>query len=713
MKRNFYAIHLLMLLLVFGCQDDIDHYEIPGTLGDRLVTAMEKQPDLSQFVKGIDMLDMREDLENSAYTVFPPTDEAVLAFIKDKYGASDITELPEENVKMIVQGHMISNSLSWNMIRRLYQFGDWGPKPDDPRFGENEGWQFKLPSLYKPKPYVDTDPKTGKQRKLWRRISYLPVFHYHSYCGIKEADDYGFLFPGSNFTGFNLMGAEAVRPNQRALNGFYHVLDKVIPEIGNLETFLAEKPEYSLYRKLLNRFARYEYTAQGSEELSEGGKDSVFVKRYDGPEMHWIADDLPQRGYDLIEVNNATIPTDQALESYLTETFVTPGFYGSIDDIPDEAIFPIIKNHLFFTYGRTNSWLRPVDLKYFASGLNEPSTIERDEVVMRGFTNNSVIYGIKRVLAPRLYVSALKPVAFDPKYTYMLKIANEFNDRVTALLTDPNAPATVFVPSNEAFNKAGYTFDEESNSFKREDPVTGELKTVSSFERREILEVHSVSNEDITDLSGRRYVKTLSDANHLLINKSTFHTGGTMEFSEDSPVKLAGDSERGVNGTFYPIDKMLLPATRGVASYILDDTKDEYSEFVKLLKSAEYVRGKSLTNLTDGELVTVLIPTNEALQAYVDNIPTDRTKLREFLSYFFIRNEAIFSDGSQSGEFETMRKLGENKGQARLKAVNAAGNLRFEGADGTKATVIEDSRFSNLLARGGTVHLIDNILLAD
>ncbi|BDD10578.1 hypothetical protein FUAX_30100 [Fulvitalea axinellae] len=726
MKKNFYPLRqaaLLFLLLLYGCNDDVDHYDIPGTLGDRIVLAMEKQGDLSQFVKAIDLIGKREDLERSAYTIFPPTDEGMLKYLNDVHGVSDVSELPEETLRMLVNSHVVRNMMSWDQMKRLNRSGGkkWGEIKGEEGFGSsgNDYHRFKLQTIYSPLPFPTTDPENGTVKKIARQEAYLPIFYFHPDSGILEEDDYNFVFPDSKFTGFNAGDAIALRPDQKSLNGFYHVLDRVLPVAEPLETILAEREEFATFYELLNRFARYSFNSAATNEQLGEVKDSLFTKTYGSHDLDWIAKDIfmsTKYGYYLSMVNNATIPNSEVLTNYLESEFVTPGFYGSISDIPDDAIKVLLKNHCLSVRDRTNHWLRPSELGLFVGGNLELLSLEKSNVLSTDFCNNAVIYEINTVLAPRLFKSVTKPLVFDPKYSFMLKIVNRVEavtkNQVVARVMDPEIMSTAFIPSDETMRKHGFEYDEEKEKFSYTDPFLGETRTMSDSDLRDFVELHLVSGKDVQDLQTRYFARTLSPGRYLAIKDGNLIAGGNYELNDTKPVQILGKDERGYNGTFYEIDDVLWRPKRTISDLLANEDIDEYKEFRKLLENAGLLKKGFVSLLAGQEEMTVLVPTNEAIEANRDKIPQDLEKLRSFLAYFFVQNKAVYSDGDFSGRLDTKQEI-KRKVYRKINVTNAPGDLRFTDLSGNEARVIEDERFSNLLLSEGTIQLIDNILVGE
>ncbi|BDD11518.1 hypothetical protein FUAX_39500 (plasmid) [Fulvitalea axinellae] len=710
--HGFKCAIVLFVLILYGCEDNMKHYDISSDLGGRLVTAMEKDAELKQFVKGIDILGMREDLEKSTFTAFPPTDKAILSFMDKEYGVSDISELPEEEVKKIVRGHIIKDAWSWDQLLRA---GRYTSKPTDVGYGKSASWDFKFISIYNAPPYEDYDWRTGRVKKLSRQADYLPIFDYDINNGLKEEEDYTFLFPNSQFTGHNVHDAISTRPNQKALNGYYHVIDRVIPPLGNLEMLLANKEEFSLYYSLLRRFGRYVYDSKATEAQKGEVKDSLFYKTYDDWNLDWVpADKNPYNAYSHwyteMVVNIATIPHNDALQDFLDRTFFQSGAYASIEEIPSEALHAVVANHLQFSRYLTMGWLRPSDLGFFASGGDELVNLEKGDVFYTDFLNNAVVYGLNRTLEPRAYTSVLRKLSMDTTFTYMLRIMNK-NPVATNLMNTQSLRSTVFAPNNQVFRDAGIIFNEDANKFQKYNSDKDKYEDLSDSYMQRIFDNHMLFDIDVTDLTSTQYLKTVNETQRIKIEDGKIKSGGVFEIDEELFVTSLASDESGDNGTFYEVSGLLLPASYSVHNYFM--TRDGYSEFRKLLEKAGLIKGSSFGLLSSADTYTVLVPSNDVIEANRDLIPEDEDELRKYLSYYIIPDQELYCYGEVDGEFQTKQEITVSSFEQMNARTDTDGLLKFSNLKGTSsAKVIDDVRYSNLLARDGTIHLIDNLLRA-
>jgi hypothetical protein len=66
--------------------------------------------------------------------------------------------------------------------------------------------------------------------------------------------DYTYFYPGSTFNGFNIANAKVTSKDIAAENGIIHIIDKVVTPAKSLDQYLRNKPEYSLFRSILEKF---------------------------------------------------------------------------------------------------------------------------------------------------------------------------------------------------------------------------------------------------------------------------------------------------------------------------------------------------------------------------------------------------------------------------------------------------------------------------
>ena len=98
------------------------------------------------------------------------------------------------------------------------------------------------------------------------------------------AFDYNFFFPEESYTGFNILGSQAVNTNIVAENGIIHEVDEVSLPLVNLDQKLEQSPNYSIFRSLLeDNLVNYVFDQDVTTTYQNFTRntDQVYVKVYD------------------------------------------------------------------------------------------------------------------------------------------------------------------------------------------------------------------------------------------------------------------------------------------------------------------------------------------------------------------------------------------------------------------------------------------------
>ncbi|BDD12393.1 fasciclin (plasmid) [Fulvitalea axinellae] len=706
MIRNLYCFWLMLALVLFAsCDEDVGrgHYDIPEGLDQTVIGVLEDEGKFGQFLKGVDLLEERRNLESSSFTIFAPNDDVLLPYLKSEYGVSDIGELDKEDLESLIKGHIIRNSLTWQKMYRQSVSNRWTDEVTGEDPVNANGYQvIRQEVVYRNPVIEDNNHPEGKIYKVYEPERFLPVFPIHRLCGILEPADYDFLFPDSKYTGFNIHGAKAVEQDIPAVNGTVHFVDKVLPVLKNADEIMAEKDGYTLFKTLTDRFAEYNFDGDATEKYGESPQDSIFRKRHRNFGLAqfassrmtlWTGSDGKGRN----RVYNVFLPTDQALEEYFQGRFGE--YYTSYDEVPEDILFFMVKNHFSLYH---NKWIRPSELKFFATGLFEEGIVDKGEVQWRTFANNAVIYGMNRVLAPEIYSSAAGVTMFNPDYSWLLKsmvIAPSARGAVANLKLE----ATFFGFKNGVFEDNDIRYSELLESFVIFDSQKQKDVRFDPDDVEDLLSMHVSDKGNLADASGRTFLEM--KGGYVCVNNNKAYGGGNEEDGEE--IDILSKDTGGENGTFYELSGFLKAPTKNVASHMLDN--DEYSEFAELMKKAKLANDNS-SWLISGKEVTVLIPTNEAIEEAKDKglIPEEEKELINFLRYFFIEGEQIFTDGGKTGEFDTM-SAGED-GQNKMIFAFEGDQLTVTDGSGRKVVVDRQRNVTDVLAKGGTIHQINSIL---
>jgi uncharacterized surface protein with fasciclin (FAS1) repeats len=192
------------------------------------------------------------------------------------------------------------------------------------------------------------------------------------------------------------------------------------------------------------------------------------------------------------------------------------------------------------------------------------------------------------------------------------------------------------------------------------------------------------------------------------------------------PVELVEPTDNGKtfkNETWFSFSKVTMFAVLS-----------SYTEFYRLLIKAGLVdtRYYKFTFISDGDYITVMAPTNEAIiKAGLDTL--NKKDLENVLRYHFIRDELIFTDGHKPpGLYETLRidessnefsvvysTMNINPGVDYIDILDAKGNLYYKVVEKEGKTNVmtvtgtgnkNDKSFWNFITTG-VVHKIDTVII--
>ena len=237
------------------------------------------------------------------------------------------------------------------------------------------------------------------------------------------------------------------------LNGYIHVLDKVLLAPGNMAEMIRNNRNTQLFSKMLDRFAAPYYNEQLTKQygaLNEINGDSVYEKRYisnrsqgGGISRDPFGESFDARqfylpfdpGWNQYAVSSSTpkehdmaamfVPNDEAIRKYfeelggkeMIERYGTPGntLEQNLYQIPLSLIHPLLENLM------KDSFNESVPSKY-ATIVNDAqdymftssyATVEdfKNSIVECMVANNGIVYVMGKLNAPAEYASVMAPVS--------------------------------------------------------------------------------------------------------------------------------------------------------------------------------------------------------------------------------------------------------------------------------------------------------------
>ena len=206
-RRIRFVFLLLALFTGWGCVKDItdlEKYQNPPWVKGKMFTQISNEEDLTTFVECLKITGYDTLLEKSgSYTVFAPTNDAFKRFFEENPGYSSVQNIPEKELKAIVEYQILTNAWSRSQFQTL-DIDGWIDKDNElskPRAfkritllkDENKKYPVKKIGDY----YRIVDPSEATEQKVsfTQSNKYTPVF-FQEFFFINDQNygDYEFYF---------------------------------------------------------------------------------------------------------------------------------------------------------------------------------------------------------------------------------------------------------------------------------------------------------------------------------------------------------------------------------------------------------------------------------------------------------------------------------------------------------------------------------------
>lgn len=713
MHRKQMNLHRLIVgflsawLLIFnGCEKKFDeYYKVPEDLIGTILDVLEEDGNYTRFIKAVELVDFDDVLGKTGnFTVFAPDDQAFSEFLNES-GYSSLEEIPEEELRGIVYYHIVFWAYSRFML--LYGLNIQDEEIDYSTLN------FKHPTRYTPPKTLEYD-SLGRRFNVYHETKYIPVYSGELFdeLDLDAPANYEFLYPGTAYTGFHVDRAAVTEYDVPAQNGWIHRIDRVLVPPRNHDEILEEMEEYSVFRDLLEKNTFYQYSnsytiSQENEgDVDEDGiLDSLFLKMNhifpsgSSPDVENVA----YNGFQNILTLFA--PTDQALQDFMDNH--TSG-YSSLNDIGEWWIDWYLSHYVGLNYWPSQFTTLTEDWDWKLTSSLVDCNISGGDIHYSQMASNGPFCGINKYFLPRIFESVARPILGDSDYEWFSSMLVFY--MVEQLLNEEKLEFTLFAPSNDAIQAAGYSFREGLGGYGLYH-VSNPLDPVSPRVAKNIVSTHVVFGElEEDDFEEGTFIET-SQNTFIGVNQFGIYGGGDLTPSSmDGPEQVSG------RGLLYRIDRMLVSPDNSIFEIISNTgTYPQYQQFFQLCFESGLVvldedfRPESLDNISVGTYYSCFIPTNEALRAGIaaGEVPADADSLKQFLRYHFVEG-VVFDDGKKSGEFNTTR-IDEESGYLfnTVEIINEKYDLRIKDQRGNIRTVITP----NQMAEDGVIHQIDSYLL--
>ena len=734
---------LAALIIMSGCKKNFnDYYERPANLEPPIYQVLEAKGNFKSILTAIDKAGYKPILGAAGYwTFFAPHDSAFQIYLTSR-NLSSVNDLDSAACRQIVTYSLVYNAFRKERLDDYQSATGWVPSTAFKRRTANYTFVYSgTDTGGNPIKVVAANRNGTTYADADNNNKYIPYFTSDFFTGKNlSTGDYTYFYPGSKFTGFNVVDAVVTEEDIPAENGVIHVVNKVITALPSIDQYLEGKPEYSLFKSLFDKFlVQYVLNQSVSRryQVTSGSSDNVYTKFYSAP-AGTLAFALNNENY-LFGGNDAqtetyTIfaPTNTALDQYIKNVLLEnypPN--STLQSVPISIVYDFINAHL---------WQKAVWPSKFSTTTNflgeearfDPATDITDKKIL----SNGIFYGTNKVQEANVFTSVYGRAYLDPQYSMMTKLLNY---ELRPVVSDVGRDFTIFMISDAMLNAAGFFHDASVSNDIYEQyrfiPPTGSTipaSTGATTRNRllRILNLHVVPRRILTNLAAEGSAMTAGGEYIGFKNNTVFGSGNV----DANQVVTVSSNKTSKNGRVYYIDKILNFSENLVGAHIekLGTTPtaatSQYNYFWEFLKGSTIWNNttKEITGVANGTFFTLFIPNNAAIMNAVKDgllpgntttgVPVfaqasqtnlQREQVVRFIYHHFLDKRTVAADGEESGSIPTLLKT--NLGDPiNVFVNNAPGSLVLTDMTNRTSNVI--SAPSTYIGNRIVIHLINNYL---
>jgi uncharacterized surface protein with fasciclin (FAS1) repeats len=715
-------LFFLSLFVLTNCQDKFDeYYERPDWLAAPIYQQLESRGNFKHFLAAIDKSGYKQTLSTAGYwTLFAPNDAAFDKYFQEN-SIAGIDAMTPEQVRKVVNYALVYNAFTKDQLADFQSPAGWVQNNAFRRrttyytgvyTGTAAGTEAKLIAANRNGGYFSGDNNN----------KFLPYF-IDEYFASKNlsASDYNYFFPNSNYTGFNVLNAAVVGSNIRAENGVVHEVDKVLVAQPSMDEYLADKPEYSRFRELLEKYGMQNPLVVNQQvtdrnRVLTGSGDPVYVKAY-RPFLAFSPNNenfLKQNDNDgQMDSWSMFVPTNEVLDHYINTVLLE--HYESLDVMNPQIIYDFLNAHMWQTALWPSKFATP-------NYVGEPARFNpQSDVVDARILSNGMFYGTNKVQESDAFHSVFGKAYLNPAFNLMTRLLQR---ELRYALSNPNSKYALLLLSDQVLQNAGYAYDPALNSYLYLNSGTQALERLTR-----LINLHVVTNRngELNDLAGEGIVETYG-GEFIKYKDGKFYGAGNQDSGDAAQVT---ENEPASNGVVYYQDQIIkFSENKPLGAYIRDRgdaAAKPYFKFYEYLKNSALFTAATgdISGVASGVFYTAFIPTNAAMDAAVaaGALPAnpattsaeDKEKINRFLMYHILNKKTIAANGAQEGGgYESLYKTINNT-VTTLRVDVAPGPVgKYSAMTVTdmkqrKANVILGAN-SNVLANRSLIHQIDNYL---
>src|SRR5215471_5564956 len=324
------SVLLAALLLFASCRKKAldEYYGRPDSLAQPIYAQLQAKGNFKSLTSLIDKAGYKQTLGDAGYwTFFAPTDSAFQNYFTST-GISGVSAIDSTTARSIVQYLLVFNAFQKSDLVNYQSNTGYVPNLAFKRRTAYYSGFYKDTSFTN-QPYLAVASNRNNNGTTYyvsadnnnKYLTYFTdtYFNTHALSGY----DYNFFYPSGQYAGFNVMGAKVTQKDIVAQNGMIHIIDKVITPPQSLDEYLRNKPQYSEFRKLLEKYTvQFIPNASASTKynLITGRTDQVYVKTYT-PSLTYSPNN---ENFLKIEDNDGQkdgwtmfVPTNTVLDNYI------------------------------------------------------------------------------------------------------------------------------------------------------------------------------------------------------------------------------------------------------------------------------------------------------------------------------------------------------------------------------------------------------------
>lgn len=540
MGKTMIGAFLLLSIggITYSCQDDYILDETrPSFLGGSIYDELKSRNKFNYTVRLIEDLGYKEVMSKTgSKTLFVAPDAAYEEFFKNnQWGVHSYEQLTDAQKRILFNGAQLNNAYVIEMMGNA----DNGDKNlalrqnsaaavvDSVRWWRPEELPTNYSQVEGEKHYWDRFKGDKGKSILMATDDSEPMMTHFVENNMKEQrikrSDVAFIvgdkegWSESDPTRAYVFGNRVVEQDVVCLNGYFHVLDKVLVPPSSMAEEIRSNGSTNIFSHILDRFSAPYYDATLTENykaLHNNSVDSIFEKRYfaintksgrliTGPDRV-VNNDFPLLTYDPgwnsykpeggtekeKDMGVMFVPSDKALEDYflrgagkvLIECYGLKGvevneanLMKHIDQIPLDIVQPLVNNLMKPSFNESvpskyltimNDARDPMfPLRDYPSEAAYKSVIDKTVLA-----NNGVVYVMNRVVSPADYASVLAPALYSSN-TQVVRTVVRADDSFVQGSDYAKAPLqqyfstylkamqsrfSFFVPTDEGLKNYGY-----------------------------------------------------------------------------------------------------------------------------------------------------------------------------------------------------------------------------------------------------------------